>query len=39
MGGGANAPGGNVGGIGGAPPMVFDGAEFMHEVFTALNKW
>ena len=38
MGGGANAPEGNVGGIGGAPPMVFGGAKFMHGVFTDIEQ-
>ena len=38
MGGGASALGGNVGGIGGAPPTVFGGAEFMQGVFTAIEQ-
>ena len=36
MGGGASAPGGNVGGIGDAPPTVFGGTEFMQGVFTTI---
>ena len=38
MGGGASAPRGNVGGVGGAPPVVFGGAEFMKMVFTVIEQ-
>ncbi|GFY95350.1 hypothetical protein Acr_10g0007350 [Actinidia rufa] len=34
----ANTPGGNVGGVGGAPPTAFSGAEFMQRVFTAIEQ-
>ncbi|GFZ17072.1 hypothetical protein Acr_26g0003420 [Actinidia rufa] len=37
MGGEANAPGENVWVVGGAPPTVICGAEFMQEVFTAIE--
>ncbi|GFS36745.1 hypothetical protein Acr_00g0047830 [Actinidia rufa] len=42
IGGGANAPGGNdggnVGGVGGAPPTMFGGEEFMQGVFTDIEQ-
>ncbi|GFY91642.1 hypothetical protein Acr_08g0000380 [Actinidia rufa] len=37
IGGGANAPGGNVGGVRGTPPTAFGSAEFMQVVFTAIE--
>ncbi|GFY87396.1 hypothetical protein Acr_05g0010350 [Actinidia rufa] len=38
MGGGANAFGGNVWIVGGAPPTVISGTEFMQGVFTAIEQ-
>ena len=38
MGGGANAPRGNIGGTGGAPPTAFSGAKFMQGMFTTIEK-
>ncbi|GFY87397.1 hypothetical protein Acr_05g0010360 [Actinidia rufa] len=38
MGGGANSPGGNVGGVRGAPLMTIGGAEFMQGVFIAIKQ-
>ena len=38
MGGGASAFGGNVGGVGGIPPSVVGGMEFMQRVFTAIEQ-
>ncbi|GFY90844.1 hypothetical protein Acr_07g0010410 [Actinidia rufa] len=38
MGGEANAFGGNIWVVGGAPPMVISGAEFMQKVFTAIEQ-
>ena len=38
IGGGANALGVNVRSAGGTPPMVFDGAEFMQGMFTAIEQ-
>ena len=38
MGGEANAPSGNVWVVGGAPPTLISGAEFIQGVFTTLNK-
>ncbi|GFY85491.1 hypothetical protein Acr_04g0002290 [Actinidia rufa] len=38
MGGRASAPMGNVGNVGGAPPAMFGGAEFMQGIFTAIEQ-
>ena len=38
MGGEVNAPGGNVWVVGGAPPTVISGAEFMQGVFTIIEQ-
>ena len=38
MGGGASALGGNVRGVGGAPPTVIGGAEFMQGIFIAIEQ-
>ncbi|GFY95687.1 hypothetical protein Acr_10g0010720 [Actinidia rufa] len=38
IGGGANAPRGDVGGVGGALPAVLGGAEFIQRVFTTIEQ-
>ena len=38
MGGGANASGGNVGGVGGALPMAFGGTEYMQGMLTVIEQ-
>ena len=38
MGGRANAPGGNIGGVGGAPLVVFGGVKFTQGIFTAIQQ-
>ncbi|GFS35773.1 hypothetical protein Acr_00g0041940 [Actinidia rufa] len=38
MGGKVNAPSGNIWVVGGAPPTVINGVEFMQEVFAAIKQ-